>query len=196
MKHFIVIYIAITVFLLVSMNSHGQNSTNYRNGSLNNYIFHVPAAWEVGDATKEQYMRKMLDLDPKYKITALSTFGVSEGAVITIYEYKLPAREYSNYIEKLYNLNVEKFKTGKRSGLVKKVFENKKIQIGGFDALLTDWKSTRGGLSHVRQWILHDSSNNEHKAVAISAFCNNRGYSAVKKEIDRIAETVHIKNMK
>jgi len=190
----IIIGLAAMVFSLAAGSAYGQESTNYRKGILTSYVFYVPLTWEVGGSAEEQHMREMLSMDPRYKITALSTFSVPEGAIVTVYELGLPVGEGANYIEKLSDLNAEKFRTGKSSGLVKEVFENRKTKQGSFDALLLDWESTRGGLPHSRQWVLHHSGQNVDKVVVIVAFCNSRGYNAGKEEIDRIASTLHVKS--
>ena len=89
----------------------------------------------------------MLSVDTKYKIAALSTFGVPEGAIVTVYEITIPNGEADKYIEKLFTSNVEKFRDGENSGLVKEVFENRKTKQGNFDALLVglginSWRSS------------------------------------------------------
>lgn len=195
-RYQIIIGFLIMVYSLVADNAYAQVGTNYRKGTLTSYIFYVPLIWEVGGTAEEQHMRGMLSVDSRYKITALSTFGVPEGAIVTVYELSLPVGDGANYIENLSDLNVEKFRSGKNSGLVKEVVENRKTKQGSFDALLLDWESTRGGLSHSRQWVLHQLGQNIDKVVVIVAFCNSRGYKVAKEEIDRIASTLHVKNDK
>ncbi len=195
-RYQIIIGFAVMVFSLVAFNTYGQESTSYRKGTLTSYVFYVPVTWEVGGSAEEQHMRGMLSVDSRYKIIALSTFSMPEGAIVTVYELGLPAGEGATYIEKLSDLNIEKFRTGKSNGLVKEVLENRKTKRGSFEALLLDWESTRGGLPHSRQWVLHHSEQKVDKVVVIVAFCNSRGYNVGKGEIDRIASTLHVKTDK
>ncbi len=165
---------------------------NCRKYCLRNYTYEVPLSWEMGDSAKEKQMEEMLSLDPIYEITSLSTFSVPEGAIVVVYEYVLPKEECANYIDKLYDLNVEKFKHGVDVGLVKKVLENRKTKQGNFDALLIDWESTRGKLPHCRQWILHHSKESLEKVAVIVVFSDDRSYKVCKEAIDYIASTINI----
>lgn len=169
-----------------------KSEASYRKVELTSYVLEVPLNWEVGGRAEEQNMREMLSIYPRYKITALSTFGVPEGAVVTVYELTLPIGEGADYIEKLFDLNDEKFRAGRNSGLVKEVVENKKTKQGSFDALLVDWESTRGGLPHSRQWVLHTGQAGDNIAVIV-VFCDNRSYKLAQEAVDRIAKMMRIK---
>lgn len=120
MKRSVLSLACITILAIAPVFSAAQVPTEHRTGELVSYTFEVPRNWEVGGRAEEQYMRELMSVDPKYKIAALSTFGVPEGAVVTVYEITLPTGEGANYLDRLVDLNVEKFRIhsldSKRSG--------------------------------------------------------------------------------
>ena len=197
----IMVGFTVMVFSLITGNAYGQASKNYRTGNLTSYTFYVPLRWEVGGSAEEQQIREVLEeglkmTDSRSKITALSTFSMPEGAIITVYELSMPVGEGANYIDTMFKLSIDKFRMGESGGLVKKVFENRKATLGSFNAVLMDWESTRGSFPHFRQWTLHHSGENIDKVVSIDTFSNSRGYKAGKEEIDRIASTLRVKSGK
>lgn len=167
---------------------------DYRKGDLNSYVFEVPRTWEVGGPTEEERVRQMLGIPQEYKINALSTFSMPEGAVVTIYELTVPLGKGATYIDSLFELNAETFRVGSSSGLVKEVVENRKTKLGDFDALLVDWVSNRGGLPHSRQWVLHPAGQSSDNIAVIVAFCSDHGYKPAKEAMDRMASTLRVKN--
>jgi hypothetical protein len=176
-----------------SPQEKARSGPQYRECDLVSYIFEVPSTWEVGGPAEQNRMRGMLRVDTRVKISALSTFGAPEDAVVTVYEITVPAGDGANYIDKLYDQSVERFRVGKSSGLIKDVSENRKTQQGAFDALLSDWEAARGGLPHSRQWVLHHAGQIGDKIAVIVAFCDDRGYITTKRAVDRIASTLRVK---
>lgn len=168
-----------------------ESTMKLRQIETTNYSLEIPVEWEVGSREEEEYMRRMLDVSPSNKITSLFVFAQKSDYAVTVYEIALPAGEGDGYIDKLHVQNEEKFRSARGHGLVKNVLENLRTKTRTFDALLIDWESNRGEFPHSRQWILH-TEQLTNSIVIVTAFCNNKGYTAMKDAIDSVASSVKI----
>ena len=165
-----------------------------RTCKLANYSFEVPLSWEGGGPNEEQHMREMLSVDPAYKVGALSTFATPAGAGITVYQLGIPTGQGQIYVERLLELNNEKFRQGQSSGLVKAVHENRRTEINDFEALVVEWESTRGDLPCSRQWVLHDELRDADHVVVLVAFWGSQNSRESGESLDRVAASLRNRN--
>lgn len=163
-----------------------------RQFKLDQYTFSVPSNWTIGRAAEQRKMRSTLPNDPNHEITNLKTFATNPmGCIVTVYSQIVPPEERGDYLDRMRNLNRQKFEAGRAQGLVANVSENRRAGTPSVDALLIDWESTRGALPRFRQWLV---PNERHptKTLAVMANCTTEQYGLVAPQVDRIAASIRI----